>query len=266
MSPRDDLDENLAKVLERCSKIKEGTDVIVLPEMWSFMVPDARSHERREAALRIEDVNETLKRIATEHRALVVGGTSFAPAPDGKVFNRCSVFSPAGESVAQYDKVHMFDQNFKGGAYRESESVEPGKEVVCFEHQGLTMGLSICYDLRFPYHFQALREMGASLMFCPAAFTAKTGHDHWKVLVRARAIENQAFLIANDQCDSSVEGVDCHGHSMVVDPWGEVLLDMGRSEGLQTVTIDLGRVQQIRQQMPIFDHIKHSVLESRGHK
>jgi nitrilase len=102
--------------------------------------------------------------------------------------------------------------------------------------------------------------MGASLMFCPAAFTAKTGQAHWEVLARARAIENQAFMITNNQCDSAVEGVDCYGHSMVIDPWGEVLCDMGRSEGVQTVTIQPERVEQVRTQMPIFNHLKHSVL------
>jgi predicted amidohydrolase len=170
---------------------------------------------------------------------------------DPRVRNTTVVFDPAGEIVARYSKIHMFDVDLAGGvSYRESAVVAPGEEIVTFEMDGVRVGLAICYDLRFPELFRILALRGAEVIILPAAFTMTTGKDHWETLIRARAIENQVYMVAPGQVGSYDGAHWCYGRSMVVDPWGTVLATAPDLPTVVTATIDRERLQTVRRQIP----------------
>jgi predicted amidohydrolase len=186
------------------------------------------------------------------HTDLALGSMPI-PLEGGKNANRSVYFHSDGEEAAQYDKIHMFDVDLASGeSWRESNAYEPGKFVVAEPDTPLgTLGLTVCYDLRFPALFDALGKAQCDAIAIPAAFTRPTGEAHWHVLLRARAIEAQAFVIAAAQVGKHEDGRETYGHSLVVDPWGEVLLDMGGEEpGLAFCDIDLGRIAEVRSQVP----------------
>lgn len=249
----DDLEDNIDWLEESLGKVSEA-DLVVLPEMWPFLVPDARGAERKGFA----EHNSTrliklMEKLSSERDSCLVSGSFFLPAEvSGKVTNSSLVFY-RGNEISRYHKRHLFDNRLPGG-YSESETVVPGNEIATFSFKDWTIGQSICYDLRFPYHFAGLRQASADLVVCPSAFTWKTGQSHWETLVRARAIENQFYMLAVNQCGEGPTGVHCWGHSILVDPWGEVLLDLGDEPGYGVVEIDLNRVEDCRQKMPVWDH------------
>lgn len=172
---------------------------------------------------------------------------------DGKFANRQWLFSPSGDAPVQYDKIHMFDVELATGeSWRESSAYTAGEEVVTVGDTPLgRLGLTICYDLRFPALFEELGKRKCDVIAIPAAFTVPTGRDHWHVLLRARAIEASAFVIAAAQVGDHEDGRTTYGHSLVIDPWGEVLLDMGGKEpGLGFVDLELARIEDVRAQLP----------------
>lgn len=173
---------------------------------------------------------------------------------DGRISNRSYVISSEGEIVARYDKIHMFDVNLDGGAYRESATISPGDEAVIVDTPWARMGLSICYDLRFAALYRSLARMGAEILAIPAAFTKVTGEAHWHILQRARAIEHGAFVIAPCQTGALAGGGECYGHSLIVDPWGRVLADAGEGEGYILAELDLDLVAQARNRIPALTH------------
>ena len=177
-------------------------------------------------------------------------------AADGKLANRGFLIDSSGEIRARYDKIHLFDVDLPTGeSWRESTAYEAGDEAVVVDGTPLgRLGLTICYDMRFPALFERLAEAGADCIAVPAAFTVPTGQAHWHVLLRARAIESQAFLVAAAQGGTHEDGRETYGHSLVVDPWGEVLLDMGEEGGLGFADIDLGQHRQVRAQVPALAH------------
>jgi len=194
-----------------------------------------------------------MSELSVRHGVCLVAGSYFLPGKDaGKVTNTSSIFAE-GQEISRYHKRHLFD-NLLAGGYAESRTVEIGDKPSVCAFSGWKIGQSICYDLRFPYHFASLRDQGADLVVCPSAFTRRTGEAHWSILVRARAIENQCYMVAVNQCGISPTGVDCWGHSMLVDPWGEVLLDLGTAPGIGVAEIDLEKVQDCRRKMPVWDH------------
>jgi predicted amidohydrolase len=163
---------------------------------------------------------------------------------------------PEGEVRARYDKIHLFDVDLAGGeSYRESAVVAPGQEAVVAGTPFGGVGLSVCYDLRFPQLYRALAKAGASVLLVPAAFTRTTGRAHWHVLLRARAIENGCFVVAASQCGEAPNGrLARYGHSLVVGPWGEVLADAGERPGHVLAKLDLGRVKEARSMIPALRH------------
>ena len=171
---------------------------------------------------------------------------------DGRLANRSFVIDGAGEIVARYDKIHMFDVDLASGeTWRESSAYAPGEAVVTAETPLGRLGLSICYDLRFPALFEALGNARCDVIAIPAAFTRPTGAAHWHVLQRARAIEASAFVVSAAQVARHADGRETYGHSLVVDPWGDVLLDMGGdAAGLAFAEIDLARIADVRGQVP----------------
>jgi deaminated glutathione amidase len=189
---------------------------------------------------------------ARRHGIYLHAGT-FAEQVDGddRVRNTAVVFDPEGEIIATYRKIHMFDVTLDGVAsYQESATVAPGDEIVTFDLDGVTVGLATCYDLRFPEIFRILALRGAEVIVLPAAFTMMTGKDHWEVLIRARAIENQLYMVASAQFGPNLPGKWCYGRSMIVDPWGTVLATAPDLESVITAVVDRNHIQAIRRQIP----------------
>jgi predicted amidohydrolase len=170
------------------------------------------------------------------------------------------VLNPDGELVARYRKLHLFDVEVEGTTYQESATMAPGDEVVFASLAGVPAGLTLCYDLRFPELYRRLAAGGARLITVPAAFTMDTGRDHWEVLLRARAIENQVFVLAAAQCGSHPPGLPCYGNSMIVDPWGTVMARAGYREGVVVADIDLGHEERIRKSLPALAHRRADIF------
>lgn len=189
-------------------------------------------------------------------RPPVAGEASAVPVPGGRVRPACLVFDPQGHMVARYDKMHLFDVQVEDrqAQYSESRSFEPGSRVECIDTPMGRIGLSICYDLRFPELYRKLLEKGAEILTVPSAFTKVTGEAHWEVLLRARAIENQCFVLAANQGGVHNATRETWGHSMIVDPWGRVLARVESGEGIAVADIDLSALHALRGRMPIQSH------------
>lgn len=247
---------NLAWVADEARRARDkGAEFIFMPENVSLM-EFGRSRIVGKAAL--EDAHPALaglRDLARETGAwLSVGSLTVTVAGD-KVANRSYVLNADGEIAARYDKIHMFDVDLGGGeSYRESAVFQPGDGAVVVDTPWARLGLSICYDLRFAYLYRALAQAGAQILTVPAAFTRPTGRAHWHVLLRARAIETGCFVIAAAQCGVHETGRETYGHSLIVDPWGEVLADGGEAPGHILADIDLGRVAEARAKVPALSH------------
>jgi deaminated glutathione amidase len=229
----------------------DGASLIVLPEKWTAMgtEDDMRgAAEPLEGGPSIEWARELARELAID----LVAGSILERVPDReKLANTCVHVDPAGEVRAVYRKIHMFDVEVAGRVYRESELEQPGEEIVLSRAAGgQKLGLSVCYDLRFPELYRILAVLGARIVVVPAAFTLQTTRDHWEALLRARAIENQAFVIAANQVGEHPAGQHSGGRSMIVDPWGIVLAQAPDSEGHIVAELDLERQEEIRARLP----------------
>jgi predicted amidohydrolase len=190
---------------------------------------------------------------AQEHGIHLLGGSVHERTDTpGKFYNTSVLYGPNGDILAKYRKIHLFDIDITGNvSANESATIEPGEEIVTADVDGHTVGLTICYDLRFPELYRLLALDGAEVLFVPAAFTMFTGKDHWHVLLRARAIENQAFVIAPGQVGAhEPNNSQCYGHSVVIDPWGVVLADGANSEGVVVTDLDFEHLRKMRREVP----------------
>jgi nitrilase len=231
-----------------------GAVLAVLPENFAAMGSGATRLAHAEAP-GSGPIQRALATAARAHRLWVVGGTVPLAAADGKVRAACLVFDADGLQVARYDKLHLFDVDVPGGErHRESEAVEPGAGPVVVDTPVGRLGLSVCYDLRFPELYRALVAQGATLFAVPAAFTAATGAAHWEVLLRARAIEDQCFVLAAAQHGEHPGGRLTHGDSMIVDPWGTVLARKASGEGVVCADIDPAGLVGLRRSFPVLVH------------
>lgn len=228
----------------------DGASLIVLPEKWTAM--GAEDDLRATAEPLDGQVLRWARATARELRVDLIAGSFLEQVPGQEKLSNTSVHvSPDGELVAVYRKVHMFDVEVGGRAYRESALEQPGDEIVLSKSaDGVELGLSICYDLRFPELYRILAVRGARVVSVPAAFTLATTRDHWETLVRARAIENQAFVIAANQIGAHPGGYESGGRSMIVDPWGVVLAQAPDSETHIVAELDLDRQSEIRARLP----------------
>lgn len=245
---------SLAGAIEEAAK--GGATMLFTPEMSGLLDRDG---ERARPKLAKEDQDQVLascREAAREHGIWVHLGSLAVLGEGGKIANRGFVIDPSGEIRASYDKMHLFDVDLPTGeSWRESATYAAGKGVVVVGGTPVgKLGLTICYDVRFPGLFARLAEAGAGAIAVPAAFTVPTGEAHWHVLLRARAIEAGLFVIAAAQVGSHEDGRHTFGHSLVVDPWGEVLLDMGERVGVGFATIDLARIGEVRARVPVLDH------------
>ncbi|MBC3941054.1 carbon-nitrogen hydrolase family protein [Sphingomonas albertensis] len=229
--------------------------MLFTPEMSGLI---DRDRTRGAASIVTEDADPVLAavRVAAANAGVWVHlGSLAVRRPDGKFANRGFVIDPAGAIRARYDKLHLFDVDLPTGeSWRESAAYVGGETAVVVDTPAGRLGASICYDLRFADLYRALSNAGATMLSVPAAFTRPTGAAHWHVLLRARAIEAGAFVIAAAQTGVHQDGRETYGHSLVVDPWGEVILDMGESAGLGFAEIDLERVEQVRARIPAIAH------------
>jgi predicted amidohydrolase len=242
----------------------DGARLIVLPEKWSVLGAD---DDLRAGAEPLDGPAISWARaIAQEFSIDLVAGsivespTTARGSAGGKLANTSVHVDPRGEVRAVYRKLHMFDVEIEGRAYRESAVTEPGEEIVLSATaEGVELGMSICYDLRFPELFRVLALRGARVVALPSAFTLPTTRDHWEILVRARAIENEVFVIAANQVGSHPGGHHSGGRSMIVDPWGVVLARAEDREGFVAADLDLNRQVEIRTQLPILAHRRPQV-------
>jgi deaminated glutathione amidase len=227
-----------------------GADLVVLPEKWNAIGTPDELHAAAEPLEGGESV-EAMSRWARDHGIALVGG-SITEIRDGreKLSNTSLMFDSEGRVVATYRKIHLFDVEVGGVTYRESEAEEPGDEAVVARVEGWSVGLSVCYDVRFPELYRILTLEGAELLTVPAHFTTPTGKDHWHVLLRARAIENQAYVAAAAQVGETLAGKPAYGRSLIVDPWGTVLAQAPDEETVVAAELDRGRLADIRAKLP----------------
>ncbi len=256
MTSGSNMDDNLRWVEAEISKAPDKTDIVILPEMFAlFGVSDQRPLAQQERSFQ-GPVGSKIRQLAKKYKVWIVAGSvPVMDDLDSKPRARCHVIDGQGELVTYYDKIHLFDAvvDDPQGRYQESDSYSAGDQAVCFDSPWGRIGLTICYDLRFPELYRHLNDQGATLIMVPAAFTKATGEAHWEVLCRARAIENGLYLAAVNQCGRHDAKRETWGHSMIVSPWGEVqtLLDQTESK---LFTIDLDAVNHARNKLPVNLH------------
>jgi predicted amidohydrolase len=240
--------DTAARLLARAAST--GADVVVLPEKWNGIGDAADLRSLAEPLDGGESV-EAMRGWAHGHGITLVGG-SITERRDGreKLSNTCCVFAPDGELAAVYRKIHLFDVEVGGHVYRESEAEEPGTEPVVAQAEDWPVGLTVCYDLRFPELFRILALEGAELVTVPAHFTTPTGKDHWHVLLRARAIENQCYVAAAAQVGETLPGRPAYGRSLIADPWGIVLAQAPDEETVISAELDRARLRDVRAKLP----------------
>jgi predicted amidohydrolase len=244
-----DVSRNL-ETAERLVRVAaaEGAELVALPEKWNLL---ASGEELVAGAESLDGPSLSAARSwARELGIHLLAGSVSERGPEEKAFNTSVLIGANGDDLAVYRKIHMFDVEVGGVSYRESEHEEPGEEIVTATAAGLTVGLSVCYDLRFPELFRILAVRGARLFTVPSAFTLATGRDHWEVLLRARAIENQAFLLAANQVGEAPPHFNSYGRSAIVDPWGVVLACAPDGECCVSAELDLAAQERTRESLP----------------
>lgn len=256
MNSLPDLHKNLAQAEELIElAVKRGAELVGLPENFSFLGDEEAKMQQAETIA--EASEKFLKTMAQRFQVTLVGGGYPVPAKDGKVYNTALLVDQNGQEVARYEKAHLFDVLIPDGVtYQESATVLAGQKLPrphAFDDLG-RIGLSVCYDVRFPELYRHMSQQGADVLFVPAAFTAYTGKDHWQVLLQARAIENTCYVIAPAQTGRHNSIRQSHGHALIVDPWGTVLADAGEAIGVAIAEINPARLDQVRRQMPSLKH------------
>lgn len=252
----DDMDANIERAAAlTCDARAAGAQLVVMPENVSMMT---WGRDSIIAKAMPEDSHKALaafRELARETGLWLHCGSLAVLLEDGRVANRSFMLGPKGEIVARYDKIHMFDVDLGNGeVYRESATFAPGREAVLAETPWGAIGLSICYDLRFPHLYRSLAQSGARFLVVPAAFTRTTGKAHWHVLLRARAIETGCFVLAPAQCGEHEGGRQTFGHALIVSPWGAIMADAGEEPGYVIATLDCDLVAEARGKVPSLDH------------
>ena len=257
MTSTDDVAANLQAARSLVAvAAHRGAELVALPENFAYLrregipIPCAQGLDG--------EIVGSVRELAKQHRIWLLGGTFPESAEaDGRVYNTSVLVSPGGEIEAVYRKIHLFDVDLRssgGGVFSESATIEPGKEVVVASTPFGPLGLAVCYDLRFPELFRAMAERGVGWIGVPSAFAPETGRDHWEVLLRARAIENQAFVLAPAQCGRHSADRASYGRSMIVDPWGLVLARAADRPGAVVADCDPSDLERVRSALPALRH------------
>ena len=251
-SSTDDMAANLAVATRLVHEsADQGADFIALPEVFSLIQPD-RSKLVADAISEEDHPALAVSRdMAKETGVWILAGTLSVLADEQRVANRSLLLNPDGEIVGRYDKIHMFDVDLgEGETYRESDTYRPGADTCIAPLPWGNLGMTVCYDLRFPQLYRSLAQAGADFLSVPSAFTRPTGQAHWSVLLRARAIETGCFVFAPAQCGDHGGGRRTYGHSLIVDPWGEIIAEAGEEIGITIADIDPGKVAEARASIP----------------
>jgi predicted amidohydrolase len=234
---------------------KMGAQFIATPENTGLMAADGGAKLQKTVAERDDTALPQFASLAEELGIWLLVGSLAVKVSESKTANRSYLIGPNGRIAARYDKIHLFDVNLPSGeTYRESNTVEPGSEAVVATLPFARVGLSVCYDLRFPHLYRALAKAGAEILTVPSAFTETTGKAHWHILLRARAIENSCFVIAPAQGGTHANCRKTYGHSLIVGPWGEILAEAGTDPGMITAELDLGEIAEVRGRLPSLHH------------
>jgi predicted amidohydrolase len=250
-----DLEQNLARAAHWVARAAEaGAELVALPENFPFLREEDAGPNPVAQSLD-GPVVDFLRDQAKRHQVVLAGGTLPEAIPgDERVYNTSVVVDSDGTICGVYRKIHLFDVALSRATHQESLYVAPGDEIVVAETSAGVLGLSVCYDLRFPELYRALVDRGARILLVPAAFTVPTGSDHWEVLVRARAIESQTFVLAAAQHGVHTPRRRSYGRSMIVDPWGLVLCTVADGEGLGLAELDFDQLEQVRERLPALRH------------
>ena len=241
----------------------EGARLVVLPEVFNWR------GRGRDTAANAEPVpgpsTDRMSALAAELELFLLAGSVLeSSGPDGRAYNTSVLIGPGTGIIAKYRKIHLFDVDIEGeDPIRESEYRRAGEAVVVADTPLCPMGLSVCYDLRFPELYRRLVAAGAKVIFVPSVFTVPTGRAHWETLLRARAVENQVYVIAPDQTGQHPASMDAYGHSMIVDPWGKIIANAGTEPGLVLADIDLDYLEMVRRRLPALDHRKEFLNRDR---
>lgn len=261
MTSSGDIEKNLSsakRLIEQAAE--QGAKLVVLPEMFAIMGLDQMDKVKHREPFGQGPIQEFLGEQAKQHGIWLVGGTIpiAVPQDNNKVFASCLVFNDQGKNIARYDKIHLFDVALSTTqeTYAESKTTQPGHEVVVVPTPFGKLGLAVCYDVRFPEMFRFMHHQGVEIIVLPAAFTYTTGSIHWDVLVRARAIENLSYVVASCQAGTHSNGRKTYGHSMIVNPWGEVQVCLPDGIGMVITEVNLEFLHQIREEFPVLAHRK----------
>lgn len=260
MCSEPDVEKNLAFIDEQLAHLKIANEhIVVLPECCLFFGgKDAEQLALAKATAKDNSLVKSLAALAKKYQVILVAGSIPLLTQSGEKFtNTCCVFSASGEQIGQYDKLHLFDVEVDDGekSYLESQYTQAGnKTTVLPATETINLGLSICYDLRFPELFRSLTRQGANVITVPSAFTKVTGAAHWQVLLQSRAIENQVYIVAAGQSGTHVNGRETWGHSMIISPWGEILTCLAEQSGCVTASFSLENIDKVRKSMPVQAH------------
>ncbi len=255
MTSTDDVDANLARAADGIERaVAGGAELVALPENFPFMREEGGGPNP--AAQTLDGAIVGFLRERARHHGVVIAGGTFPEAipDDDRVYNTSVIVGAQGDLAAVYRKIHLFDVDLPGASLQESKGVAAGEDVVVAETQAGKLGLSVCYDLRFPELYRELVSLGAEILLVPSAFTVPTGSDHWHVLLRARAIENQAFVLAAAQYGVHSSRRRSYGRSLIVDPWGTVLAGVPDGGGVAWAELDASRLAEVRQRLPALRH------------
>lgn len=258
----EDVAENLAAAALAIREASEaGSKLIALPEEFLTLGLTRDAKKAISEPYQNGPLQNQLATFAKTYGIWVVAGTLPIQAPSGKIAASCIIFDDTGDIRARYDKMHLFDVMVsKTEKYCESEAYDPGKKLALCDTPIGRVGLSICYDLRFPEHYRALVAKGAEVIIIPSAFTIPTGKAHWEILVRARAIENLAYVLAPNEAGFRNKETGTYGHSIIVDPWGEIIANATTGNALLTADINIEKMQKIRSEFPVLTHRQHTVV------
>jgi predicted amidohydrolase len=263
MSSTPQKDQNLeatGKLIREASE--DGAQLAALPELWSCHGLEKVYRDNAEPVP--GPTTEFLGGLAAELGIYVLGGSILEGAPDSqRLHNTSTLFGPDGELMAVYRKIHLFDVSVGGKEYLESSTIAPGDEILTAGVDGTTLGLSVCYDLRFPELYRLLALAGAEILMVPSAFTLQSGKDHWELLLRARAVENQAYVVAPAQWGQKADGRWTYGRSVIVDPWGTVLSTCPDRDGYALADLDLDYLDRFRTEFPSLANRRPQAYELR---
>jgi len=254
MASGPNVEGNLNEARRHIAKaVEQGAKLVVLPEFFAIMGMEAQDTVKAREQAGQGNIQQFLSETARKHKIWLVGGSiPLAGNSPEKVRNSCLVYDETGAQVARYDKIHLFNLTLGNEAYNEAQTIEAGNQVVVIDSPFGRIGLAVCYDLRFPELFRAMKNV--DIIVLPAAFTATTGKMHWEPLVRARAIENLSYFIAAAQGGYHVNGRETHGHSMIVDPWGRIMDELQRGSGVVVADINPSYQASLRKSLPALTH------------